>query len=784
MAGRYRRPSTPEQRAKAVEARQEKLTGLLDTLTEQVSALASGPEWRRWLDVAAKFHNYSFNNTLLLMKQKPDATQVAGYNLWQELGRQVTRGEKGLAILAPVTRKADETEPPAEQSAGATADTSTPAPPAEGPAEGPPEGPADDVPTTGRRSVVGFRPAYVWDVSQTSGDPLPIPPLPQLLAGQAPAGLWDALADQCTAAGFTVERRPIAGDAGPNGYTTYASHEVVVRDDVDDAQAVKTLAHELGHVLMHDPAGFEAGHTGSCRGDREVEAESLAYLVVADHGLDTAEYTFAYVAGWAAQTGDVDGALRASGARVLTTAHAVLDRSHERLASAGGATVDAALATDADKLTLRAVAGAKRTAALRADATNERLSFAVDRGRLAAANDEAVSYFMGQYAGSWAPAYLEQRLGTPLLADRTRGVGYASPGWTNLTEHLRGQGFTDAEIVGAGLGTRASTGRVVDRFRDRLMFPIAARDDAGQREVVGFIGRRNPSQDGTADTRTPKYLNTAQTPLYTKAEHLYGLLENTGTLDRGGLAVLVEGPIDALAVDLASGGMLAGIAPLGTALTERQVAQLGAALGRDSDRIVVATDADPAGQQAAARAYELLTEHGLDPRGAVLPAGMDPAQTVELHGPAALVDRLTMAEPLGRQLIEHALAGHDLSWPEARLGAARAAAGVIAKASPATWEREVEAVATRTALPESMLRTALVERIGPTETDTDALGRLTGHDRRDDLDRGQHVPATAAQLAAASAPRHFIVTPAPPQQTSTTRAAHPGAVRAAGQFRR
>src|SRR4051794_29151424 len=181
MAGRYRRPSTPEQRAKAAAAQQVKLAALHDTLTEQVTALATGPQWRRWLDVAAKFHNYSFNNTLLLLAQKPDATQVGGYNLWQELGRQVVKGEKGLTILAPVTcRTAD--------AAADTAEPAAPPPPAPGASSDGQQSP---------RRVVGFRPAYVWDVSQTSGDPLPAPPAPTLLQGQAPDGLWDALAAQC-----------------------------------------------------------------------------------------------------------------------------------------------------------------------------------------------------------------------------------------------------------------------------------------------------------------------------------------------------------------------------------------------------------------------------------------------------------------------------------------------------------------------------------------------------------------------------------------------------------
>jgi DNA primase len=670
-----------------------------------------------------------------LARPEPDATQVAGYNLWQGLGRQMVKGEKGLAILVPVTRKIESDE----------TDSATAAEPqgAEQVAADPGESAA-----TARR-VVGFRPVYVWDVSQTSGDPLPAPPTPQLLAGQAPQGLWDALAAQCTAAGFTVTRKPIAGDAGPNGYTAYATHEVVVRSDVDDAQAVKTLAHELGHVLMHGPQGV----TKQCRGDREVEAESLAYLVAADHGLDTAEYTFAYVAGWAAQTGDVDAALRASGTRVLSTAHQVLDRSHDHLAGDTAGTA-VRVAADADKLTARALAGAERTAALHEPPRQEP---GLDRDRLVAANAAAAAYYAGQYRASWAPAYLDTRLGTTMLDDPAGRVGYAPPGWTHLSEHLRGNGFTDAEILGAGLGTRASTGRVIDRFRDRLMFPIHARTEGGGREVVSFVGRRNPSLDASTDIRNPKYLNTGQTPLYTKGEHLYGLAGNTATLDRGGLAVLVEGPIDALAVDLASGGMMAGLAPLGTALTEHQAGQLADALGAAPDRIVIATDADTAGVQAASPAYELLTAHGLDPRGAALPAGTDPAQLGELHGPTALVDRLTTAEPIGRQLVDHALTGRDLTWPEDRVAAARIAAGILAKAPLDTWQRELTAVTAPTGLPADMLQTVLAERIGVPDADADALGRLTGRDRREDLDRGQHVPATAAQLAAMTTPRTAVI---------------------------
>jgi DNA primase len=137
--------------------------------------------------------------------------------------------------------------------------------------------------------------------------------------------------------------------------------------------------------------------------------------------------------------------------------------------------------------------------------------------------------------------------------------------------------------------------------------------------------------------------------------------------------------------------MMASVATLGTALTDRQADQLHQALGAGTARIVVATDADPAGAQAASHAYELLATHNLDPRGAVLPNGMDPTQLVELHGPTALVDRLATAEPMGCQLVEQALVGRDLTWPEARVAAACVAASIVVKAPPDGWQREIAA---------------------------------------------------------------------------------------------
>ncbi len=144
-----------------------------------------------------------------------------------------------------------------------------------------------------RRQVRGFRRAFVFDIAQTDGVPLP-DVAPALLTGEAPADLWDSLAAQVAAHGYRLER----GDCrGANGYTDPTSATVKVRADVDDAQAVKTLAQELAHI--------ECGHVenlptyATCRGRCEVEAESAAYVVTAAAGMDASGYSFAYVAQWA-----------------------------------------------------------------------------------------------------------------------------------------------------------------------------------------------------------------------------------------------------------------------------------------------------------------------------------------------------------------------------------------------------------------------------------------------------------------------------------------------------
>jgi DNA primase len=798
MPPRYRRPVGPAERARREQATADKLTALHERLAEQVAALRSGEDWRRWLDVARRFHNYSFNNTLLIAAQRPDATAVAGYEAWKALGRQVDKGERGLQILAPVVRRSragDDAGAAAAEPGGTDAD------PAER-AGAAPSGAASGTKEKGDRrgggQVAGWRVAYVWDVSATSGEPLPTPPRPRLLAGQAPPGLWEALTRVVGEQGFTVAR----GDCGAaNGWTDYATRTVRVRADVDAAQAVKTLAHEAGHVLLHDPADFtlppgSAGiprtattpgtptgagaTTAQCRGVREVEAESVAYLVAATHGLPTDDYTFAYVTGWAAgvDRAEPERVVRDTGARVLAAGRAVLAATQPDATQPDATAAGAELAAGAQAGTERTAAArahAVATLALAQPAAADPAAAAAEVEALARPHADAAAFYTTQLAAGTPDAARATALLTaravPAAAVAGYELGYASPGWTDLVDHLRARGYTDAQLLDAGIGLRTRRGTVVDRFRDRLMFPV--RDPGGQR-IVGFLGRALVEAEDT-----PRYLNSPATALYRKGEVLYGLGAEPGrrALAGGARPVLVEGPLDAIAVTAAGAGRYAGVAPCGTALTAAQVAALDTHAGPLADRgVIAAFDHDPGGRQAALRAYQLLAATGAWPTTASLPEGQDPAGLAQHRGPAALRAALDSATtPLADLVVDERLApwSDRLHWVEGQLGAARDAAGLIATLPPGQIGRQVLRVAGRLGLDPADLTRAVADAVS---RDGDALGRLGRRNRRDDLDRDSvTTPTTAAQLARTGYPAPLrSVAPGPgPAAGAQTGAARP-----------
>lgn len=310
------------------------------------------------------------------------------------------------------------------------------------------------------------------------------------------------------------------------------------------------------------------------------------------------------------------------------------------------------------------------------------LDFApVPAARMLQVNRMTLAFFQARYQHSWAQQYLTGRLGQDPAEHPHLRPGYAPAGWTSLVAHLRRLGVTDQEMTETGVATRARTGRLIDRFRDRAVMPIV---HDGQ--ILGFAGRRHPDLTGQ-DHAGPKYLNTADTPLFHKGAQLFGLIPTL--LKQGATPVLVEGPLDAWAVTLATSGTHVGAAPLGTALTQEQAEQL-ARIGRTP---VVATDADLAGRVGAERDFWLLTQHGLDPTAACFPEGCDPAEMLARRGPAALGHALTNARPLGDLLLQERLA--TLTGDDALTETTQVAAARPAKA----WGPATTTIATRLGAP-------------------------------------------------------------------------------------
>ncbi len=275
--------------------------------------------------------------------------------------------------------------------------------------------------------------------------------------------------------------------------------------------------------------------------------------------------------------------------------------------------------------------------------------------------------------GQMARDYLDARSVRTETSKRLR-LGYAPESWNEISSHLRRRGATPEQIVASGLVVsreantdRANTPRsphessVYDRFRGRLMFPIF--DIQGR--AVAFGGRTfRPSP--APDREEPKYLNSPETPIYTKGRHLYGLHLAKESIRREGWAVLVEGYLDFLLPFQEGVPNIA--ASLGTALTESQ-ARL---LRRFAQRVVVNFDADPAGRSATLRSIEVLMRAGLPVRVLALPQGEDPHSFVSREGGVEYGRRAVLAQSYIDFILSRATEGRDLTHPNTRIDAFRA----------------------------------------------------------------------------------------------------------------
>jgi hypothetical protein len=303
----------------------ERATSALGTshemLGEEIRKLRTADDWKRWLRTATAFHEYSFRNAVLIAAQKPDASLIGERRMWRHLGRHVPKDENAMQIFAPVFSRSTK----AVNDAGVVTRRTD-------------HDLADDSETAkarpGRR-LVGFRVAHVWDVSQTDGEPLPKPPSSGPVPGSVPVGLWEGLITCFEGEGYKLSTEP-TGRRASHGFTDFEARRIVLVW-TGETRAVASLAHDVAHIMMHDPDAVAASGSVMCRGMREVEAESVAFMLLAHHGLETDGTTFPYVASWAASvdSAEPERVVRRTGERVLRMARMLIDMSSQREAPDG-----------------------------------------------------------------------------------------------------------------------------------------------------------------------------------------------------------------------------------------------------------------------------------------------------------------------------------------------------------------------------------------------------------------------------------------------------------------
>lgn len=274
---------TAEERAAFAEKKKSEMDDMIQRIDEGVKAVFESERYKEYLKFASKFTDYSARNTMLINMQKPDATLVAAFGKWKQLGRHINKGETGIAIFAPTPYKTNEyieTQKPAFDELGNQLYNE----------DGTEKMETIETPLTG----MAFKTVYVFDVSQTDGKEIPEPV--SELTGDVDAARKEAIfAAIRKVTGIDVEFQDIKG--GSKGYYSPALDTIVIKTGMSDAQTLKTVFHEAAHKLLHDPKS-EIVTVKSPRNEKEVQAESVAFMVAEKFGIDTSEYSFPYIASW------------------------------------------------------------------------------------------------------------------------------------------------------------------------------------------------------------------------------------------------------------------------------------------------------------------------------------------------------------------------------------------------------------------------------------------------------------------------------------------------------
>ncbi|WP_328910040.1 DNA primase [Streptomyces sp. NBC_00234] len=303
-----------------------------------------------------------------------------------------------------------------------------------------------------------------------------------------------------------------------------------------------------------------------------------------------------------------------------------------------------------------------------------------ERIRLVEAHKAAARFYVEQLDSPEAEigrAFLAGR-GFDQAAAAHFGVGYSPAGWDHLTRYLRGQGFSDKELISSGLSQDGRRGPI-DRFRGRLMWPIS--DTSG--EIVGFGARKLRDDDNG-----PKYLNTPETSIYKKSQVLYGIDLAKKDIAKASRAVVVEGYTDVMACHLA--GVTTAIATCGTAFGNDHIKLLRRLLmDNGSARVIFTFDGDSAGQKAALRAFEDDQKFAAETYIAIAPDNMDPCDLRLAKGDDAVRDLVEPRTPLFEFALRQIVGRYDLETPAGRAAALDEAAPVVAKIKTSSVQREV-----------------------------------------------------------------------------------------------
>ena len=284
------------------------MDSIMQSLESGVEELFTSNRYQEFLKTMAKFHNYSFNNTMLIAMQRPDATLVTSYKNWQSMGRQVMKGEKGITIIAPAPYKKMKEKEVLDENQRPIMGT-----------DGKPK--TEQVEVT----VPHFKAVTVFDIAQTSGEPIQTL-APELLT----AAVQDF--DSFMQAIQKISPVPIRFDeidGNANGYYHNADKEIVIEKGLSESQTLKTAIHETAHAKLHDKEIMESLGVEKDRLTKEVEAESVAYCVCSSFGLDTSDYSFPYIAGWSSSREMKE--MKASMDVIRKTAGEMIDQLTEEL---------------------------------------------------------------------------------------------------------------------------------------------------------------------------------------------------------------------------------------------------------------------------------------------------------------------------------------------------------------------------------------------------------------------------------------------------------------------